>query len=106
MSEREDNPPTLASLRARRGKIRTGRRPTILKTSSGPVFQAGLFSVSEEEAGSSVVASVEDVIRDEVTETAAGPAPRKDAVRHDLMTERRIWSVRALVIDVRQQIET
>jgi exodeoxyribonuclease VII large subunit len=107
MSEREDNPPTLASLRARRGKIRTGRRPTILKTSSpGSLFQAGLFAVSEEDIGSSVAASVEDVIRDEVSETAAGPVPRKDTGRHDLMTERRIWSVRALVINVRQQIET
>jgi exodeoxyribonuclease VII large subunit len=107
MSEREDNPPTLASLRARRGKIRTGRRPTILKTSSpGSVFQAGLFSVSEGDAGSSVAASFEDVVRDEVSETAEGPAPRKDADRHDLTSERRIWSVRALVINVRQQIET
>jgi exodeoxyribonuclease VII large subunit len=106
MSEREDNPPTLASLRARRGKIRTGRRPAILKTSSGPLFQAGLFSVSEEDVASSVAAAVEDVIRDEVSESAAGPSPRKDAGRHDPMMESRIWSVRALVINVRQQIET
>ena len=106
MSEREDNPPTLASLRARRGKIRTGRRPTILKTSPGALFQAGLFSVSEKDVAMPVAASAEDVIRDEVGETAAGPAPRKDVGRNDPMTERRIWSVRALVINVRQQIET
>ena len=106
MSEREDNPPTLASLRARRGKIRTGRRPTILKTSPGALFQAGLFSVSEKDVAMPVAASAEDLIRDEVGETAAGPAPRKDVGRNDPMTERRIWSVRALVINVRQQIET
>jgi len=106
MSEREDNPPTLASLRARRGKIRTGRRPTILKTSPGALFQAGLFSVSEKDVAMPVAASAEVVIRDEVGETAAGPAPRKDVGRNDPMTERRIWSVRALVINVRQQIET
>lgn len=53
-----------------------------------------------------VAASAEVVIRDEVGETAAGPAPRKDVGRNDPMTERRIWSVRALVINVRQQIET
>jgi exodeoxyribonuclease VII large subunit len=107
MSEREDKPPTLASLRARRGKIRTGRRPTILKTlTPGPLLQAGLFSVSEEDVVLSAAASADAVIRDEMRETAAEPASRKDAGRNDLMTERRIWSVRALVINVRQQIET
>ena len=107
MSEREDKPPTLASLRARRGKIRTGRRPTILKTlTPGPLLQAGLFSVSEEDVVLSAAASADAVIRDEMRETATEPASRKDAGRNDLMTERRIWSVRALVINVRQQIET
>src|SRR6201996_1286406 len=107
MSEREDKPPTLASLRARRGKIRTGRRPAILKTSSpGPLLQAGLFSVSEEDLVLSVAASAEAVIRDEARETAKESGPRKDAGRNDLTTERRIWSVRALVMNVRQQIET
>jgi exodeoxyribonuclease VII large subunit len=107
MSEREDKPPTLASLRARRGKIRSGRRPAILKTSApGPLLQAGLFSVSEEDVVLSVAASAEAFARDEASETAVAPAAKKDVGGNNLMTERRIWSVRALVMNVRQQIET
>ena len=50
MPEKEDNPPTLASLRARRGKPRVGKRLTAAPLASSSIFQTGLFSVPVEDA--------------------------------------------------------
>jgi exodeoxyribonuclease VII large subunit len=110
MSEREDNPPTLASLRARRGKVRTERRATS-KTSTIPVpdslFQSELFSFFEEDTAIAVVASVEPASgTDESGEIAIEPALRSISSMSEPAMERRIWSVRGLVMNVRQQIET
>lgn len=110
MSEREDNPPTLASLRARRGKVRTERR-SISKISTIPaqdsLLQSELFSFFEENAGITVVASAEPVSgRGESGEVAIRPSPRNISEMSEQATERRIWSVRALVMNIRQEIET
>jgi exodeoxyribonuclease VII, large subunit len=96
MGEREEKPPTLASLRAGRGRTRLAK--------PSPV-QANLLFTSEPD------------------KPEAPPAPKfpKPAVREDrisgaattgkgepnpaLPTQRRIWTVRDLVLDIRQQVE-
>ncbi|NYF88876.1 exodeoxyribonuclease VII large subunit [Tunturiibacter empetritectus] len=109
MSEREDNPPTLASLRARRGKVRTERRSSS-KASTIPVpdtlFQSELFSLYEEDSALAV-ASVEPVSGSEESgKIAIEPARRRISGVSEPAMERHIWSVRALVMNARQQIET
>jgi exodeoxyribonuclease VII large subunit len=92
MSEREDNPPplpTLASLRARKGKLRTAKHPS----SPTQDLQPGLFSAVVEASSTTIV-----------LEPAA--APQRPAPSIKIPTERRIWTVRALVTDIRQQVET
>ena len=80
MHESEDKPLTLASLRARKGKPRSNQRRSTLPTDSDSQSQAGLFS-------------------------ALDPRPAKPSTSRS-KAERRIWSVRALVTDIRQHIET
>jgi exodeoxyribonuclease VII large subunit len=106
MSEREDNPPTLASLRARRGKPRAGKRLGIPSLASNAVLQAGLFSAPIEDPlpiiptrGISFVDSKSS--RVPVEGSLAPPTPGSP-----VFTERRIWSVRTLVADIRQHVET
>jgi exodeoxyribonuclease VII large subunit len=82
MSEKEENPPTLASLRARRSGGRSGK-----SLESAPPQLGLLFSAPAAPSAPVKVRSV-----------AAAPA----AV---LPLERRIWSVRDLVSDVRRQVE-
>ncbi|HTD95840.1 MAG TPA: exodeoxyribonuclease VII large subunit, partial [Edaphobacter sp.] len=79
MSDPEDNPPTLASLRAGRGKSRSKRPST-----PSEALQPGLLFTP-----------VEPPPR-KPSRPAPAPAP----------PERRIWSVRALVTNIRQQVET
>ena len=81
MYESEDKPPTLASLRARRGKLRSSKRASAPQPNPDSQSQTGLFSVIEKSKSKTTPISV--------------PPP-----------ERRIWSVRALVTDIRQQVET
>lgn len=91
MHESEDKPPTLASLRARRGKNRLRKQTPPPTPSRDAASQHGLFS--------------------SLTETEIAPtlgdqtAPHKPALI-SAPTERRIWSVRALVNDICQQVET
>jgi exodeoxyribonuclease VII large subunit len=106
MSEREDNPPTLASLRARRGKPRAGKRLGIPSLASNAVLQAGLFSAPIEDPlpiiptrGISFVDSKSS--RTPIEGSLAPPTPGSP-----VFTERRIWSVRTLVADIRQHVET
>jgi exodeoxyribonuclease VII large subunit len=81
MSDREDNPPTLASLRARKGKPRSRK---------GDSVQPGLFFAPAEP-----VAPQPSAARASRYQTPpAAPA------------ERQVWSVRALVTDIRQHLET
>jgi exodeoxyribonuclease VII large subunit len=84
MSEREENPPTLASLRARRSGGRSGK-----SSESAPPQLGLLFS-----APSPPPVKVRPAAK------AAAPVSA-DA----LPLERRIWSVRDLVSDVRRQVE-
>jgi exodeoxyribonuclease VII large subunit len=112
MSEWEDNPPTLASLRARRGKVRSGRRPapnTTIVPAEDSFFQSGLFSVSEEDVtfNPAAHAPIDSVgSGEERGGSAPKSTPEVTATALDRMTERRIWTVRALVTNVRYQIET
>src|SRR5258708_379255 len=48
MAESEDKPPTLASLRARRGKLRAGKKPFPPPPNADSLSQAGLFSAMDE----------------------------------------------------------
>src|SRR5271154_5479652 len=54
MSESEDKPPTLASLRARRGKPRSGKRASLPTPPRDLLSQSGLFSALTEPAESPV----------------------------------------------------
>src|ERR1700733_306039 len=93
MPESEDKPPTLASLRAGRGGFRAGKRGSSAKDSvSGE--QGGLFSALAE--------AVVPVVRGRpVAKVAATPK-----VAGSGGAERRAWSVRALVSDILQHVET
>jgi exodeoxyribonuclease VII large subunit len=105
MPESEDKPPTLASLRARRGKTRPAKRtpsPAPNRDSNG---QTGLFSSLTEAVST---------LSDQPTHASAvhlesGSSSKKS--QHKLApisavsTGCRVWSVRALVIDICQQVE-
>jgi exodeoxyribonuclease VII large subunit len=106
MSEREDNPPTLASLRARKARLRSGKRPSTLPPSNS-FIQPDLFYFQDEpvplspkpsDLSSAPVARRSSVVpgRQEARPTPPVAFP----------AERRIWTVRALVTDVRQHVET
>jgi exodeoxyribonuclease VII large subunit len=104
MPESEDKPPTLASLRARRGKVRSGKRTTSPSRDVDLLSQTGLFSAVTETApsfGGQITEVAE--IRQELASTKSRHKPALASVAS---TERRIWSVRALVTSIRQQVET
>lgn len=106
MAESEDKPPTLASLRARKAKPRSSKRPSSASSGSDSLEQAGLFFATNEtlpllnnqpaQASSSGEGSAFPSRK-----LQRGPAPISSVT-----TERRIWSVRALVTDIRQHIES
>jgi exodeoxyribonuclease VII large subunit len=81
MSRNEDKPVTLASLRAGRGEVRSGKRPSDAPAESGLFSQTRLFSAFNE-----TDASLDNL--------------------YPVTTKRRVWSVRALVTDIRQNVET
>ncbi len=86
MFEKEENPPTLASLRAR------GRKPRSAKDSATPsdppsLFQPDLFFVQDEPASP-------------IPQAPVSPQPKP------IVSERRVWSVRDLVTDIRQRVES
>jgi exodeoxyribonuclease VII large subunit len=105
MPESEDKPPTLASLRARRGKTRPAKRtpsPAPNRDSNG---QTGLFSSLTE----AVSTPSDQPSHASAAHLESGSSSKKS--QHKLApisavpTECRIWSVRALVIDICQQVE-
>ncbi|RSL16299.1 exodeoxyribonuclease VII large subunit [Edaphobacter aggregans] len=115
MSEKQDNLPTLASLRARRGHVRAPRRPSGSQAApsasaaegfhqTGLLF--GLDSGPEDlllpvaEAAAVPALEPQGVSQPESVATPPASSPRR------AVSERRIWSVRALVADVRQHVET
>jgi exodeoxyribonuclease VII large subunit len=106
MSESEDKPPTLASLRARRGKLRAGKRTLFAPPSSDSLGQAGLFSVVNEIAPVLDRHPTEAFMVREDSPFLSQESQRKPAVSSRVTVERRIWSVRALVTDIRQHVET
>jgi exodeoxyribonuclease VII large subunit len=83
MAEKEEKPPTLASLRAGRGKPRSAKRAPA---------QANLLFASEPD-------------QPEALKPAPNPPVKKVEPAPALPTQRRIWTVRDLVIDIRQQVE-
>jgi exodeoxyribonuclease VII large subunit len=102
MPEREDNPPTLASLRARRAKLRSGKKPTPPLPSSSSTLP-GLFFFPEVPVPTSAspVSTSAPLRSSGSSAKEAKPMPAAA-----LRTERRIWTVRDLVTDIRQQVET
>jgi len=82
MDESEDKPSTLASLRLGRKKIRSGKASSSSVPAIDSSNQPGLFAPLPEEPHS------------------------KPASNFSNLSERRIWSVRALVTNIRQHIET
>jgi len=89
MAESEDNPPTLASLRARRGKSRSAKRGSMPQ----PPTQAGLLFVPNEALATDVPASTKSSLKNDTTPVVAS-------------AERRIYTVGTLVASIRQQVET
>jgi exodeoxyribonuclease VII large subunit len=81
MDESEDKPLTLASLRARRGRLRSRKASSPSSPVIDPPSQPGLFSPLRE------------------------PRVKPDLNSTDI-PERRIWSVRLLVTNIRQHVET
>ncbi len=103
MSEKEDNSQTLASLRARRGKPRVGKRLSVPSPPSHSIFQAELFRPLEED-------DLPDVSSQDVpfAPGRSSKSASEDSFRQTtgVSTERRIWSVRELITDLRQYVET
>ncbi len=106
MSESEDKPPTLASLRARRGKTRPAKRASSPAQGRDSLNQSGLFSALTEAppTHNRQPAELSPVRKDPAS--SSEESKRKAALAASVTTERRIWSVRALVTDIRQHIET
>jgi exodeoxyribonuclease VII large subunit len=105
MPEKEDNPPTLASLRARRGKPRAGKRLAAAPLASNSIFQTGLFSVPVEDAPPTVPLESIPFIRNKAPRTSLEDSLSRPAAIVAVSAERRIWSVRALVTNIQQHVE-
>jgi exodeoxyribonuclease VII large subunit len=105
MFESDDKPPTLASLRARRGKLRASKRPSD-PPSPDSLSQTSLFS-----AVSEIVPIIDSQSAESSTVREDSPySPQMSlstpTLSSSVTIERRIWSVRALVTDIRQHVET
>jgi exodeoxyribonuclease VII large subunit len=106
MSDSEDKPPTLASLRARRGKTRSGKRTSSPTPPSDPLSQSGLFSALTDAAPTYDHQPSESFPTYNDPVSPSEKSERRAALTASVPTERRIWSVRALVTDIRQHVET
>jgi exodeoxyribonuclease VII large subunit len=105
MTEREDNPPTLASLRAGRGNIRSAKGASSRSAAAPLPSQTGLFFAAPEFAPAEPAPPPTSKAEPPALQTAAIERPRRQA-QPLVPVERRIWSVRALVTDIRQHVET
>jgi exodeoxyribonuclease VII large subunit len=103
MSDSEDKPPTLASLRARRGKSRSAKNISSPVSDNSP-RQTGLFSALFEMAPA--LPSIQPSELSQQAAASAKKSPSKPALTPIVPKERRVWSVRALVSNIRQQVET
>src|SRR5580698_5460599 len=105
MPRSEDQPPTLASLRARRGKIRARRPMSPQGVDEEFEAQTDLF------ASLTMMEPVEDLRPVSAETSSEGSVPavansqKKEIASGPGATELRIWSVRALVFDIRRQVE-
>lgn len=111
MSEKQDNLPTLASLRARRGQVRAPRRtsaPSPVAAASESFGQAGLlFDLGSDLNDVSSEAAPRELPTEPAAPAIASPSiARPIAQARPVSAERRIWSVRTLVADIRQHVET
>jgi exodeoxyribonuclease VII large subunit len=106
MFESEDKPPTLASLRARRGKLRAGKRPSPPSPGPDSLSQTGLFSDISEIAPVLDHRPAKASIAREESPFPSQKSQNKPTLNSSVTVERRIWSVRALVTDIRQHVET
>jgi exodeoxyribonuclease VII large subunit len=106
MPESDDKAPTLASLRARRAKIRPAKRSASSASGDGSLSQSGLFSEFAETAQTlnRQPAEASPIRRDSILSLKT--PQRKEVLTTSAATERRVWSVRALVTDIRQHVET
>jgi len=112
--ENKDNPPTLASLRTRRGAARSSKR---IAPADPPADQAGLlFESAFESAEGAGLSNFEPAV--EMPRRRSG-SPSEGIARVEAevyeatvfrgsaaATERRIWSVRDLIATIRRQLET
>jgi exodeoxyribonuclease VII large subunit len=106
MSESEDKPPTLASLRAGRGKTRPRKGTSSLDPGRNSLSQTGLFSTLTETAPTLNRRPAESSPTRKRPAVSLEKSQRKEALTASVKTERRVWSVRALVTDIRQHVET
>ncbi len=110
MAESEDNPPTLASLRARRGKARS-TKPASVPPVSPPTQTGLLFTTNPVEQSPAPCPDLEDAGSFGTPAQSSRPHPEEshfieETAAHALPTERRIYTVGALVASIRQQVET
>ncbi|HMF63394.1 MAG TPA: exodeoxyribonuclease VII large subunit [Edaphobacter sp.] len=101
MPEKEENPPTLASLRASRANVRSSKRQPSPPAPSAEPSQAGLLFTQSVPPPRPPDTSIS-------AKRSASPAkpPHQPRSASAVSAERRIWTVRALVTDIRQQVET
>jgi exodeoxyribonuclease VII large subunit len=102
MGEKDDNPPTLASLRSSRrrgGSAKAGSATE--KTSSAP--QLGLLFGAETPGKLPSIPTGRAKI---AGRAIAARIAAQQIVSSHVVQERRIWTVRALVSDIRQNVET
>jgi exodeoxyribonuclease VII large subunit len=102
MPESDDKPPTLASLRERRGKTRQAKRISPTAGVRDSLGQSGLFSGLSETALTVQQSQITEMDREFVRNSSH----LRSATAATVLTERPIWSVRALVTDIRQHVET
>ena len=105
MVESEDKPPTLASLRARRGKLRSGNRSSSPRPIPDLPNQGGLFSGISEAPPPLHRQPLESSTIKKRSSASPEKPQRQPALTAAVPAARRIWSVRTLVTDIRQHVE-
>jgi exodeoxyribonuclease VII large subunit len=101
MPASDENPPTLASLRARRGRTRSAKTAT---TDVLSALQSGLLFQEAEPLLSEIPPAIPEDVSPEVV-SMERPTPDRPAIDR-AASERRIWDVRSLVAAIRHQVET
>src|SRR5437763_6120800 len=100
MSGSQDNPPSLASLRAIRGKLRAGKGPHTSSPPSDPLLQTPLFCETPEIAPVLDSLPTEIATVRELLPNVSEKSRPKSPLNSSIAMERRIWSVRALVAGI------